>query len=78
MYSIIPYDASQDHEFDAMADACIEAGELVTKGGSPELQAAMRVTLRILGRDIIKQRRLDILDIADVRRRLTIVDEDAS
>ena len=39
-------------EFDDMADRCIAAGEAVMKGGSPDLQAAMRVLLAVLGREI--------------------------
>lgn len=44
---------AEDSEFDAMTDACIEAGECVMQTGSPALQAAMRVVLTILGREIV-------------------------
>ena len=49
---------AEDSEFDAMADACIDAGERVMQSGSPALQTAMRLTLTILGREIA-QRALD-------------------
>lgn len=39
-------------DFDTMADRCIAAADAVKKVGSPELQAAMRVVLTVLGREI--------------------------
>lgn len=41
-----------DSDLDAMTVACIDAGNLVMRLGSPELRAAMRAVLFILGRDI--------------------------
>ena len=42
-------------DFDAMAEACIKAGQLVKEHGSFDLQAAMRVALYVLGREIARQ-----------------------
>lgn len=39
-------------DFDTMSDRCIAAGQAVMKVGSPELQAAMRVVLTVLGHEI--------------------------
>lgn len=38
-----------------MTEACIEAGRLVRRHGSPDLQAAMRVLLFILGGEAAKR-----------------------
>ncbi len=40
------------NDFDLMSDRCIEAGDAVMKHGSPDMQAAMRVLLAVLGREI--------------------------
>lgn len=39
-------------DFDIMSDRCLSAADAVMKVGSPELQAAMRVVLTVLGREI--------------------------
>ena len=39
-------------KFDLMADLCILAGQAVMQVGSNDLQAAMRVVLGILGREV--------------------------
>lgn len=46
---------SDQREIDAMAEACIEAGRLVMRSGSPTLQAAMRDLLYRLGRDLARR-----------------------
>ncbi len=43
---------SDDH--DDVADACLRAAEQVMTHGSPELKAAMRVVLLILGQEIAR------------------------
>lgn len=44
-----------DADLDAMTEACIEAARLVRLHGSPDLQAAMRVVLFILGGEAAKR-----------------------
>ncbi len=47
---------ASDKDRDRMADACLLAAEQVNEHGSPELQAAMRMLLFILGQEIAGQR----------------------
>ena len=45
-----------DDDYDAMAEACIAAGDLVMQHGSQELRGLMLATLYTLGREIAARR----------------------
>ena len=48
----MPRGNKPESRFDVMADLCILAGQAVMQVGSNDLQAAMRVVLGILGREL--------------------------
>lgn len=49
-----PDDLGMDHkdDLDAVAEACIEAHAVIERNGTPEMRAAIRTLLHIVGREI--------------------------